>query len=259
MPAYMAVGATAGLKRYLAEQNLPQTIEGASRILAEDSCLNAGDPITALILKNYRLLLDGCTLPSLLWIVDAQKCNSLRDVILTRRKCRMNKLQIAISETGVVPVIKLNHPQRDAVPLAKALCAGGVPVAEVTFRAAGAADAIRLMKEAAPDMIVGAGTVLTTAQIDEALAAGAQFIVTPGMDPDLVRYCQEKGVDIFPGCTTPTDYHTAYTASISTCSGSVSSSPRYRTCSSPDCSEDSSRGTSSGTASTICVRSFFCQ
>lgn len=259
MPAYMAVGATAGLKRYLAEQNLPQTIEGASRILAEDSCLNAGDPITALILKNYRLLLDGCTLPSLLWIVDAQKCNSLRDVILTRRKCRMNKLQIAISETGVVPVIKLNHPQRDAVPLAKALCAGGVPVAEVTFRAAGAADAIRLMKEAAPDMSVGAGTVLTTAQIDEALAAGAQFIVTPGMDPDLVRYCQEKGVDIFPGCTTPTDYHTAYTASISTCSGSVSSAPQYRTCNSPDCSEDSSRGTSSGTASTICVRSFFCQ
>ena len=122
----------------------------------------------------------------------------------------MNKLQIAISETGVVPVIKLNHPQRDAVPLAKALCAGGVPVAEVTFRAAGAADAIRLMKEAAPDMIVGAGTVLPTAQIDEALAAGAQFIVTPGMDPDLVRYCQEKGVDIFPGCTTPTDYHAAY-------------------------------------------------
>ena len=122
----------------------------------------------------------------------------------------MTEFQTRISEIGVVPVIKLNHPQRDAVPLAKALCAGGVPVAEVTFRAAGAADAIRLMKEAAPDMIVGAGTVLTTAQIDEALAAGAQFIVTPGLDPDLVRYCQEKGVDIFPGCTTPSDYHTAY-------------------------------------------------
>ena len=122
----------------------------------------------------------------------------------------MTGLQTRISEIGVVPVIKLNHPQRDAVPLAKALCAGGVPVAEVTVRAAGAADAIRLMREAMPDMIVGAGTVLTTAQIDEALAAGAQFIVTPGMDPDLVRYCQEKGVDIFPGCTTPTDYHTAY-------------------------------------------------
>ena len=66
------------------------------------------------------------------------------------------------------------------------------------------------MKEACPDMIVGAGTVLTTVQIDEAIAAGAQFIVTPGMDPELVKYAQEKKLPIFPGCTTPTDYHTAY-------------------------------------------------
>lgn len=122
----------------------------------------------------------------------------------------MTELQRRISEIGVVPVIKLNHPQRDAVPLANALCAGGIPVAEVTFRAAGAADAIRLMKAARPEMIVGAGTVLSMAQVDEALAAGAQFIVTPGMDPELVRSCQEKDVAIFPGCTTPTDYHTAY-------------------------------------------------
>ena len=92
----------------------------------------------------------------------------------------MDKLLQQISEIGVVPVIKLGHPTRDAAPLAKALCEGGVPVAEVTFRAAGAADAIRIMKETCPDMIVGAGTVLTTAQVDEALAAGAQFIVTPG-------------------------------------------------------------------------------
>ena len=76
----------------------------------------------------------------------------------------MNDLQKKISEIGVVPVIKLNHPERDAAPLAKALIAGGVPVAEVTFRAAGAATAIRLMSEAYPEMLVGAGTVLTTGQ-----------------------------------------------------------------------------------------------
>lgn len=122
----------------------------------------------------------------------------------------MDQITRQISEIGVVPVIKLNNPERDSAPLAKALCDGGVGVAEVTFRAAGAATAIRLMKEACPDMIVGAGTVLTTGQIDEALAAGAQFIVTPGMDPELVKYSQSKGLPIFPGCTTPSDYHTAY-------------------------------------------------
>ena len=122
----------------------------------------------------------------------------------------MNQIAQRISDIGVVPVIKLNHPERDAAPLAKALCEGGLPVAEVTFRAAGAANAIRLMAETCPEMLVGAGTVLTTAQVDEALAAGAKFIVTPGLDPEIVRYCQEKGVAVFPGCTTATDYHTAY-------------------------------------------------
>ncbi len=115
-----------------------------------------------------------------------------------------------ITKTGVVPVIKLNNPTRDAAKLADALCAGGIPVAEVTFRAAGAAEAIRLMAEAHPEMLVGAGTVMTNAQVDEAIAAGAKFIVTPGLDPDIVRYCQEKNMPVFPGCTTPTDYHTAF-------------------------------------------------
>ncbi len=122
----------------------------------------------------------------------------------------MNEIEKKVQSIGVVPVIKLNHPERDAVPLAKALIAGGVPVAEVTFRAAGAAIAIKAMRENFPEMLVGAGTVLTTEQVDEAMAAGAQFIVTPGMDPDIVAYCQKVGIQIFPGCTTPTDYHTAY-------------------------------------------------
>ena len=121
----------------------------------------------------------------------------------------MNTLNQKISEIGVVPVIKLNHPERDAAPLAKALCEGGVPVAEVTFRAAGAPAAIKAMKTTCPDMIVGAGTVTTTAQIDEAIAAGAEFIVTPGFDAELVAYCQEKSIAIYPGCTTPSDYHQA--------------------------------------------------
>ena len=121
----------------------------------------------------------------------------------------MNAMNTAISRIGVVPVIKLNHPERDAANLGKALCAGGVPVAEITFRAAGADIAIKLMKEACPEMIVGAGTVTTTEQIDKVLAVGGQFIVTPGFDPELVAYAQEKNIPIFPGCTTATDYHQA--------------------------------------------------
>ena len=122
----------------------------------------------------------------------------------------MNAVSEKIMSIGVVPVIKLNNPERDSVDLAKALVAGGVPVAEVTFRAAGAATAIKLMSENVPEMLVGAGTVLSTAQVDEAIAAGAKFIVTPGLDIEIVKYCQEKGIEIYAGCTTPTDYHAAY-------------------------------------------------
>ena len=121
----------------------------------------------------------------------------------------MNAMNETISQIGVVPVIKLSDPERDAVPLAKALCAGGVRVAEVTFRAAGADRAICLMKEACPEMIVGAGTVTAKEHIDATIAAGGQFIVTPGFDPELVAYAQEKNIPIYPGCTTPTDYHAA--------------------------------------------------
>ena len=122
----------------------------------------------------------------------------------------MNDMQKKISEVGVVPVIKLTDPQRDAAPLSDALCAGGVPIAEVTFRAAGADEAIRIMRARHPEMLVGAGTVLTTEQVDRTIAAGGMFVVTPGLDVELVKYCQEKGIACFPGCTTPTDYHAAY-------------------------------------------------
>ena len=121
----------------------------------------------------------------------------------------MTTIDKQISEIGIVPVIKLSNPERDAAPLARALCAGGVTVAEVTFRAAGADTAIRLMKAECPQMLVGAGTVLTTQQVDAAMEAGAAFVVTPGFDPEIVAYCKQKGMPIYPGCTTPTDYHAA--------------------------------------------------
>lgn len=120
----------------------------------------------------------------------------------------MNILQ-KISAVGIVPVIKLTKPERDAAPLARALCAGGVPVAEVTFRAPGADRAIRLMRETCPEMTVGAGTVTAAEHIGAAIAAGGEFLVTPGFDPDLTAYAQKQDIPIFPGCTTPTDYHAA--------------------------------------------------
>lgn len=115
-----------------------------------------------------------------------------------------------IHKIGIVPVIKLNRPCQDAAPLADALCAGGVPIAEITFRAEGAEKAISIMKDRHPQMLVGGGTVLTCRQVDQVMEAGGQFVVTPGLDEALVRYCQDKGILVFPGCTTPTDYHTAY-------------------------------------------------
>ncbi len=121
----------------------------------------------------------------------------------------MNDLNAKISKIGIVPVIKLNNPERDAEELAKALIDGDVPVAEITFRAAGADKAIAIMTKAFPNMIVGAGTVLRTEQIDAAVNAGAKFIVSPGFDPELVAYAQKKGVPIFPGCTSASDYHAA--------------------------------------------------
>ena len=120
----------------------------------------------------------------------------------------MHEVLNKIQKMGIVPVIKLEDA-KDAVPLAKALCDGGLPCAEVTFRTEAAVESIRLMRKAYPDMLIGAGTVLTTEQVDLAVAAGATFIVSPGLNPKVVRYCVEKGIPITPGCSNPSDIEAA--------------------------------------------------
>lgn len=112
-----------------------------------------------------------------------------------------------IEEMGIVPVVVIEDAKQ-ALPLAEALCAGGLPCAEVTFRTAAARDAIREMKKK-ENMLVGAGTVLTTDQVDEAVDAGAEFIVSPGFNRKVVRHCQEKGVPVIPGVCTPTEMEMA--------------------------------------------------
>lgn len=109
-----------------------------------------------------------------------------------------------IQQTGIVPVVVLENAT-DAVPLAKALCEGGLPCAEVTFRTKAAKDSIRIMTKEFPEMFVGAGTVLTTEQVDQAVEAGAKFIVGPGFDPEIVDYCLGKDIPVFPGCVTPSE------------------------------------------------------
>jgi 2-dehydro-3-deoxyphosphogluconate aldolase/(4S)-4-hydroxy-2-oxoglutarate aldolase len=120
----------------------------------------------------------------------------------------MNEVLSKIQMMGIVPVIKLDDA-KDAVPLAKALCDGGLPCAEVTFRTAAAEESIRLMREAFPEMLIGAGTVLTTEQVDLAVNAGATFMVSPGLNPKVVQYCVERNIPITPGCSTPSDIEVA--------------------------------------------------
>lgn len=116
----------------------------------------------------------------------------------------MSDILERIEKMGVVPVVVLNDA-KDAEPLAQALCEGGLPCAEVTFRTAAAEESIRIMASEYPDMFVGAGTVLTTEQVDRAVGAGAKFIVSPGFDPEIVDYCLSKNIPVFPGCVTPSE------------------------------------------------------
>ncbi len=113
-----------------------------------------------------------------------------------------------IKNAKMVPVIALQRVE-DAAPLARALTEGGLPCAEVTFRFPDADKCIMEMKKACPEMFVGAGTVLTTQQVDLAIAAGAEFIVSPGLNPEVVEYCLSKNIAVLPGCATPSDIEKA--------------------------------------------------
>lgn len=117
---------------------------------------------------------------------------------------KMKELAEKFQKFGVVPVVVLEDT-KDAAPLAKALVEGGLPCAEVTFRTEAAEVSIRLMAEQYPEMLIGAGTVLTKEQVDAAVKAGAKFIVSPGFDPEIVDYCLEKEIPVLPGCISPSE------------------------------------------------------
>ena len=120
----------------------------------------------------------------------------------------MNQILEELGKIGIVPVIALDDA-KDAKPLAEALMKGGLPCAEVTFRTAAAEESIRIISENFPDMLVGAGTVLTTEQVDRAVNAGAKFIVSPGFNRKIVEYCIGKGIPVTPGTCTPSDIEQA--------------------------------------------------
>ena len=120
----------------------------------------------------------------------------------------MNITLKKLEQFGIVPVVVLEDT-KDAAPLAKALCDGGLACAEVTFRTDAAEESIRIMTKEFPEMVVGAGTVLTTEQVDRAVNAGAQFIVSPGFNPAVVKYCIEKNIPVTPGVVTPSEMEKA--------------------------------------------------
>lgn len=125
------------------------------------------------------------------------------------------QLEERFEKIGIVPVVVLDDA-KDALPLAKALCNGGLPCAEITFRTAAAADSIQAITKEYPDMLVGAGTVLTVKQVQDAVEAGASFIVCPGFDPEIVDYCLSRDIPVIPGCITPSEVSQAVKRGLST-------------------------------------------
>ncbi|NIZ18915.1 bifunctional 4-hydroxy-2-oxoglutarate aldolase/2-dehydro-3-deoxy-phosphogluconate aldolase [Entomospira culicis] len=120
----------------------------------------------------------------------------------------MSDIMQKLGEAGLLPVIKIDRLE-DAVPLVEALMAGGLPVAEVTFRTQVAPQAIATISKARPDVILGAGTILTTEQVDQAIAVGAKFLVSPGFNPTVVEHALKRGIPITPGVCTPSEVEQA--------------------------------------------------
>lgn len=127
----------------------------------------------------------------------------------------MNRIIEEISNIGIIPVIAIDDA-KDAVSLAQALCSGGLPCAEITFRTDAAEESIRKIADQFPEMLVGAGTVLSCEQADRAISAGAKFIVSPGLNPKVVMHCINKGITVIPGCSNPGDIETAMELGLST-------------------------------------------
>ena len=120
----------------------------------------------------------------------------------------MNTVLEELGKIGIVPVVVLDDA-KDALPLARALVKGGLPCAEVTFRTDAAEESIRLISQGCPEILVGAGTVLSTEQAERAVAAGAKFIVSPGTSPKVVQYCVDNSIPVTPGVQTPTEIEQA--------------------------------------------------
>lgn len=120
----------------------------------------------------------------------------------------MNQVLDQLGKIRIVPVIAIDDPDK-AVPLAQAMARGGIPCAEITFRTAQGEEAMRRVAKDVPEVLLGAGTVLTTEQVDRAIEAGAKFVVSPGFNPKVVNYCLAKGMPVTPGCSTPTDMEQA--------------------------------------------------
>ena len=127
----------------------------------------------------------------------------------------MNNVASTVEKYGVLPVINITDTDM-ALPLAKALVDGGLPLIEVTLRSACSLEAIKIIREGYPDMLIGAGTVLTTDSVDQALCAGADYIVSPGYDRELVEYCHSKGVCIVPGCSSASEIQDAVKHGVKT-------------------------------------------